>query len=339
MGLLLLHLQHNPLQLFPYGIDADEVLYHGKCERLIEALNANLEKVELVVAINLRREIEAFAGESTLPFYVALRELCANLGNPRVRQAAIAEAWQAIIVEARRLGGLKDHFLRLDETVSKVAASGAPNWARNLRHAPFVREGDLWTPPEWRATWEWARADGYLRSLGDRQTVTKLSEARAAAEAEQRRLFTEVVRLRTFLGLKQTLTQKIEAALAKFTAAIARLGKGTGKAAGRHRRIIRDAAMEAAQAVPCWILPEWRVAEQLPAELATFELVIIDEASQSDITALPAILRGKKVLIVGDDKQVSPTLVGIEDRKIVQLRTTFLTGIPFADQMDPATSL
>lgn len=86
-------------------------------------------------------------------------------------------------------------------------------------------------------------------------------------------------------------------------------------------------------------MPEWRVAEQLPAELATFELVIIDEASQSDITALPAILRGKKVLIVGDDKQVSPTLVGIEDRKIVQLRTTFLTGIPFADQMDPATSL
>ena len=92
--------------------------------------------------------------------------------------------------------------------------------------------------------------------------------------------------------------------------------------------------MEAAQAVPCWILPEWRVAEQLPAELAAFDLVIIDEASQSDITALPAIMRGKKALIVGDDKQVSPTPVGIEDRKIIQLRTTFLTDLPFADQMD-----
>ena len=67
--------------------------------------------------------------------------------------------------------------------------------------------------------------------------------------------------------------------------------------------------------------------------------MIIDEASQSDITSLPAILRGKKVLIVGDDKQVSPSAIGIEDRKIVQLRTTFLTGLPFADHMDPATSL
>lgn len=36
---------------------------------------------------------------------------------------------------------------------------------------------------------------------------------------------------------------------------------------------------------------------------------------------------------------MSPTPIGIEDRKIVQLRTTFLAGLPFADQMDPATSL
>ena len=192
---------------------------------------------------------------------------------------------------------------------------------------------------DWRTAWEWARGDGYLRSLGDREGLRALSDARVEAEAEQRRLFAEVVRLRTFLGMKSTLTQRVQAALAKFTAAIARLGKGTGKTAGRFRRIIRDAAFEAAQAVPCWILPEWRVAEQLPAELGAFDLVIIDEASQSDITALPAILRGKKVLIVGDDKQVSPTPIGIEDRKIVQLRTTFLTGLPFADHMDPATSL
>ena len=53
-----------------------------------------------------------------------------------------------------------------------------------------------------------------------------------------------------------------------------------------------------------------------------FRPVIIDEASQSDITALPAVLRGHKLLIVGDDKQVSPTPVGIEDRKITQLRST-----------------
>ena len=96
--------------------------------------------------------------------------------------------------------------------------------------------------------------------------------------------------------------------------------------------------MEAAGAVPCWILPEWRVAEQLPSELAIFHLVIIDEASQSDITALPAIMRGQKLLIVGDDRQVSPTSF-VDQRTIIQLRETFLRGMPIANYLDPATSM
>jgi very-short-patch-repair endonuclease/transcription elongation GreA/GreB family factor len=73
--------------------------------------------------------------------------------------------------------------------------------------------------------------------------------------------------------------------------------------------------------------------------LGLFDLVIIDEASQSDVTSLPAIIRGKKILVVGDDKQVSPSTIGIEERQIIQLRTTFLQGNPYADQMDPGSSL
>jgi superfamily I DNA and/or RNA helicase len=38
-----------------------------------------------------------------------------------------------------------------------------------------------------------------------------------------------------------------------------------------------------------------------------FDLVILDEASQSDAREMPALLRGKKVLVVGDDRQVSPS--------------------------------
>lgn len=325
--------------LFPYGLNIDEALHHGRYQRVAEALAANLEKAELADAQAVKAEATAVAGDFLLPFHSALRDICANLGQDDVPQTAIAEAWREMASEAARLYDITADLGRLDALVAKIAASGAPTWAKKLRSDAPVGSDDQWTPQTWRKTWEWARADGYLRSLGDRETVRDLSEDRAQAEAEQKKLFADVVRLRTFLGLKLNLTNKVEAALAKFAAAIARLGRGTGKAAGRQRRIIREAALDTAQAVPCWILPEWRVAEQLPPDLAAFDLVIIDEASQSDITAFPAIMRGKKVLIVGDDKQVSPTVVGIEDRKIVQLRTTFLTGLPFADQMEPATSL
>jgi hypothetical protein len=47
-------------------------------------------------------------------------------------------------------------------------------------------------------------------------------------------------------------------------------------------------------AVSCWVMPTWRVAEQLPADLDALGLVIIDEASQSDVTELTALLGGRK---------------------------------------------
>jgi superfamily I DNA and/or RNA helicase len=169
--------------------------------------------------------------------------------------------------------------------------------------------------------------------------VAALTTEQAKLEADQKRLFTEVVRLRTLLGLKTKITESIESALNKFTAAIAKLGTGKGKSSPRYRRIIRNSTFEASHAIPCWIMPEWRISEQLPSELGLFDLVIVDEASQSDVTALPAIMRGKKILVVGDDKQVSPSTIGIEERQIIQLRTTFLQGNPYADQMDPGSSL
>jgi len=149
----------------------------------------------------------------------------------------------------------------------------------------------------------------------------------------------EIVRLRTYIGLKQGITEQIASALAKFAVSVRKIGAGTGKSAERHRRASREAALEAATAVPCWILPEWRVAEQLPSALAEFDLVIVDEASQSDITSLPVVLRGKKLLVVGDDKQVSPSAVGMEERTAIQLRETHLRGMPIASFLDPTTSL
>jgi hypothetical protein len=252
--------------LFPYGVDPERLLMDGNCQHVLDVLNANLEKADLTSAIELRRNLLEIAGQSDLPFYAALTGFCENLGNPEVPQGSIVEAYQQIVAEARRLHVLADAFIRLDDIVALIAQCGAPQWANHLRNDLNV-DKDPWTPPNSRAAWKWARGEGYLRSLGDREGLRTISDARVAAEAEQQRLFAEVVRLRIFLCMKSTLTQRVQAALARFTSAIARLGKGTGKTAGRYRRIIRDAAFDAAQAVPCWILPEWRVAEQLPSEL------------------------------------------------------------------------
>lgn len=69
-----------------------------------------------------------------------------------------------------------------------------------------------------------------------------------------------------------------------------------------------------------------------------FLKVIVDEASQSDIQALPALLRGKKLLIVGDAKQVSPTEAFVSEEKITHLRTMLQNQV-YSELMLPGRSL
>jgi hypothetical protein len=60
------------------------------------------------------------------------------------------------------------------------------------------------------------------------------------------------------------------------------------------------------QAFPCILAGIRDYAEYIPLEPEIFDLVIIDEASQVSIAqAFPALLRAKKVLILGDKKQFS----------------------------------
>ncbi len=96
---------------------------------------------------------------------------------------------------------------------------------------------------------------------------------------------------------------------------------------------------KANRAIRCWIMPHWRVSETLPSELALFDLVIVDEASQSDLWALPALLRAKKLLIVGDNKQVSPAAIGVREVDVRQLYARFLRTLPFGDVLSPEKSI
>ncbi len=325
--------------LFPYGVDHQKVLFGMEPTLVREALQAAIAKEGHAEAHALRRYLQSLGrptGEpGSSPFSAAIGGIVEALGAIEVEPQEMAEAWTPILEEARRLDGLRASRQRLEAIARAVASAGAVEWAAAL----LSPDADNPTPETWRDAWQWARANGHIRTLSGRDTLAVLSARRVELDRKQRELLGQIVRLRTFIGLKQNITERVASALAKFAMKVRQLGAGTGKSAPRHRRAIREAALDAAEAVPCWILPEWRVAEQLPSELAAFDLVIIDEASQSDITSLPTVLRGKKLLIVGDDKQVSPTIVSMEERTIVQLRETFLKGMDIANYLEPTTSL
>jgi superfamily I DNA and/or RNA helicase len=72
------------------------------------------------------------------------------------------------------------------------------------------------------------------------------------------------------------------------------------------QRFPKDEFLKLKQAFPCILAGIRDYAEFIPLEPGMFDLLIIDEASQVSIAqAFPALLRAKKVLILGDRKQFS----------------------------------
>jgi hypothetical protein len=59
---------------------------------------------------------------------------------------------------------------------------------------------------------------------------------------------------------------------------------------------------------PCWLVDPCTAAQIFPLKTELFDLVIFDEASQCPIEyAIPAVYRGKSLVVSGDAKQLSPT--------------------------------
>jgi very-short-patch-repair endonuclease len=194
-------------------------------------------------------------------------------------------------------------------------------------------------PVTWRQAWNWARIRTHLDNIEARNELVGLSARRRDLEGGLSRLYKDLVSRSAWLATKRNATPKVLQALAGYATAIRRIGQGTGPNATRYRRDAREAMLDAAGAVPCWIMSHARISEAMPPDIGAFDLVIVDEASQSDLWALPAILRGKKILVVGDDKQVSPDGSFISGQKIQALKVRYLSGQPYGTEMTPEKSL
>lgn len=74
----------------------------------------------------------------------------------------------------------------------------------------------------------------------------------------------------------------------------------------KKQKFPKDLFEKLKKAFPCILAGIRDYAEYIPMNENLFDLIIIDEASQVSIAqALPALIRGKKVIVLGDDKQFS----------------------------------
>jgi very-short-patch-repair endonuclease/transcription elongation GreA/GreB family factor len=309
------------------------------CRSLAAQIRAAAGAMRLAaVREHIRRTIGQLQQGSDRTSVLVRQFLEEGIGNAELPGEKVESFWRSVLQRVSAIKSCAGSFASILEVTDLIAQAGAPSWATKARTEP-AESVDSVVPSNWRDAWDHATADAKLASIDARERLAALARERADSDTRCRKLFAELVRERTFYELDRRLSPSVKSALVEFVRALAKIGKGTGKGAGQHRRAARDAMARCYDSVPCWIMPTWRVAEQLPADLGALDLVIIDEASQSDVTELPALLRGRKILVVGDDRQVSPTAPFVTQEKIAQLRHHYLGELPFKNLLEPGESI
>lgn len=310
-------------------------------EAVHDHIMRHLTRAELsMAATELTSLHEKLAGK-TGPVSESLRAFVeSELGNSTLSPERAAARYAELVMELRRIATLSGELSCVGDFAKRIEEAGAPKFASRIRYEALPLSGDDHIfPVTWREAWNWARTRSYLDSIEAREELISLSNRRRDLEGGLSRLYKDMVAKAAWLATKGGATPRVLQALAGYATAIRRIGQGTGPNATRYRRDAREAMLDAAGAVPCWIMNHARVSEAMPANIGVFDLVIVDEASQSDLWALPAILRGKKILVVGDDKQVSPDAGFIDSQRIQELKNRFLADQPYGTEMTPEKSL
>jgi very-short-patch-repair endonuclease len=336
-----LQLGKRTLRVFENGSGLGTRTDPAELEELRKQLTQHLLFASLSDAVLQLNDLqEKLAGKSG-PVSDALRAFVnETLGNGDISSEHVGAQYAELIEELRRIAGLAIDLAFVSDAVNRLEMAGAPKLAARVGSVPVTSSGeDITFPATWREAWNWARVRTHLNTIEANEELVTLAMRRRDVETGLARFYREMVAKAAWLATKRNATPKVLQALAGYATAVRRIGQGTGPNATRYRRDAREMMFDAAGAVPCWIMNHSRISEAMPADIGTFDLVIVDEASQSDLWALPAILRGKKILVVGDDKQVSPDGGFIESTRIQELRDRFLVDQPFAAEMTPEKSL
>ncbi len=141
-----------------------------------------------------------------------------------------------------------------------------------------------------------ALTNGSDKLLSNLQIIKKSIEKQTA----------ETISYKTWYHKSKKVNDTQKAALNAWLNDLINIGKGYGKNTVRNIASAITNMQVAKEAVPIWIMPQDTAVTFFPdASPGQFDLLIIDEASQCDISSLNLVFRCKKCLIVGDENQTS----------------------------------
>lgn len=194
---------------------------------------------------------------------------------------------------------------------------------------------------DWEDAWSWTVARTWVLERGH-EDVNALQAEVSNVETQVRSRVGQLAAERAWSHAvsPERLSGQARADLLQYAQLVKLLGKGTGIYANQRRADIRAAMNRCRTAVPVWIMPVYRIAEQVRVEPDMFDVVVVDEASQAGLEATFLQYLAPKIVVIGDDKQVSPSAVGTDQQQLRDLAEQYLWDDPYrASWQDPRRSL
>lgn len=187
------------------------------------------------------------------------------------------------------------------------------------------------------SAWDWARASRWLEDYlsEDVSAIERRSDQVATAIDD---VMEELCSLKAWMHCFDRLTKPHQRHLSGWQQSMRKIGKGKRKLASQYRKDAQYHLSQCREAIPAWIMPLHRVYDTIDPKAEMFDVVIIDEASQCDFESLLLLYLGKKILIVGDDQQISPAHRD-KGENVYQLKDDYLYDFDHSDLFDFENSL
>lgn len=216
----------------------------------------------------------------------------------------------------------------------------APQWAMAIKNREGIH-GSASVPETIEEAWKWKQLSDIIAEITN-QPFSQLQNDSIHLSKEYRKITARYAEKNAWYHLLRKTEGDIDMrhALQGWKQTVKKIGKGTGRNAPALKAKARELMSKCQVAVPSWIMPINRALESLNPKENCFDIIIIDEASQSDMSSLAILYMGKKLIIVGDDKQVSPMAVGVDIDKVKSLQQMYIQDkIPNAHLYDAKTSI
>jgi len=247
------------------------------------------------------------------------------------------ERYEAIHKEFATLSKEAEDLAQLHEWMRYLAGQ-LPHLAKDLES---TFDEPHWTDriKDLEKAWKWAQAKYWIEDYIGKEDVVSLGKRIKQAEDRIHHTIAELAALHAWSHCFDRLKESHRRHMEGWRLSMRSLGKGTGKHAPRHRREAQQSLESCREAVPAWVMPLHRVWDTVSPQPGMFDVVIVDEASQCGLEGLPLTFLAKKVLIVGDDKQISPEAVGVQLADVHRLMHEHLGDFVHRASFDIESSL